>query len=350
MVIIPKLQTLRTGPADRTGTGTELRAIAAPHLHRVGAPHIMSRSSLVAMLIAVEVAIVGMARLRGARRSLRVHAAEFVAKTIAPIDAGASPRVAIDDADSRVDVAVSTDGLVHVNDLTSMHGAFFGGRLIVPQLDVKRVPPTAFRFRVPGRATPAFTFNFGWFGTAHRSRRSEPDRTSTSRAAPAPKSAASPAAWRSHRKTATSRSPTCAARSTRRATTDRYRRRACAATTCTLQSADGRLTLDDVIGIVARRANQRRQHRSARTFASPAERSTRCCTPATARFGWPWRPAPISRSTHRPATAKLSSTVNRRKRGDGDSAQHTVRLGSGSGSLQLSSGDGSIHITTNGAV
>ena len=51
----------------------------------------MSRSSLVAMLIAVEIAIVGIAvyAVRGAHS---LHNADFVAKTIAPIDAGAFRR------------------------------------------------------------------------------------------------------------------------------------------------------------------------------------------------------------------------------------------------------------------
>ena len=86
----------------------------------------MSRTSVVAMLIAIEVAIVGIA-LYAVRGIGGVHAAEFAAKTITPIDAGASPRVEIDDPDSRVDVTASTDGLVHVTDLTHVHGAFFGG-------------------------------------------------------------------------------------------------------------------------------------------------------------------------------------------------------------------------------
>ena len=35
---------------------------------------------------------------------------------------------------------------------------------------------------------------------------------------------------------------------------------------------------------------------------------------------------------------------------DGDAAQRTVRLGEGSGRLSVATGDGSIHITTNGAI
>ena len=41
---------------------------------------------------------------------------------------------------------------------------------------------------------------------------------------------------------------------------------------------------------------------------------------------------------------------NAASNGDSDSTQRTVRVGNGSGSLQLSSGDGSIHLITNGAV
>ena len=108
--------------------------------------------------------------------------------------------------DSHIVVAVSTDGLVHVKDLTSSRGAFFGDRLSVPQLDVKRTADGVSIMR-PESNDSSLHFQFGWF-----ERRVEvdvpADRTSTSRAAPAPKSAESPAALPSNRRTGASCSPT----------------------------------------------------------------------------------------------------------------------------------------------
>ena len=100
----------------------------------------MSRSSLVAMLIAVEIAIVGIAlyTVRGTWAGTSI-AAGFAAKTFAPLDAGLrAGRRRSTIRDSRVDVAVSTDGLVHVKDLTDLHGRSSVRSSSVAQLDVKR--------------------------------------------------------------------------------------------------------------------------------------------------------------------------------------------------------------------
>ena len=91
MVIIPNY---RLSEPDRPTVQAPERNSAQslrPTFTGWGPEDIMSRSSLVAMLIAVEIAIVGIAvyAVRGAHS---LHNADFVAKTIAPIDAGASPR------------------------------------------------------------------------------------------------------------------------------------------------------------------------------------------------------------------------------------------------------------------
>lgn len=90
----------------------------------------MSRASVIAMLIAAEVAIVGMAiyTIGGASFASGMHQVQFSAAPIEPIMAGSRPHVVIDDADSRVEVAASSDGLVHVRDLTQMQGAIFSSR------------------------------------------------------------------------------------------------------------------------------------------------------------------------------------------------------------------------------
>lgn len=105
----------------------------------MGAETLVSRASIVAMLIAAEVLIVGMALHSLCGHALAfgpgVHHVDFTAKTIAPISVGETPHVVIDDSRSRVDVGTSNDGLVHVRDLTEMHGAIFSNAPY-PQLHV----------------------------------------------------------------------------------------------------------------------------------------------------------------------------------------------------------------------
>ncbi len=89
-----------------------------------------SRTGLISLLIAVEVVIAGFAlfTLRGAGFASAggFHAVDYSAPTIAPISAGSAPVVTVDDIDSRVVVTPSNDGLVHVTDRTEVHGLIFG--------------------------------------------------------------------------------------------------------------------------------------------------------------------------------------------------------------------------------
>lgn len=89
-----------------------------------------SRTGLISLLIAVEVVIAGFAlyTLRGAGFASGggFHAVDYTAPTINPIAAGISPVVTVDDIDSRIVVTPSNDGLVHVTDRTQVHGLIFG--------------------------------------------------------------------------------------------------------------------------------------------------------------------------------------------------------------------------------
>jgi hypothetical protein len=51
---------------------------------------------------------------------------EYTAPPVAPISAGYAPVVTVDDVDSRVVVTPSNDGLIHVTDRTQVHGLIFG--------------------------------------------------------------------------------------------------------------------------------------------------------------------------------------------------------------------------------
>jgi DUF4097 and DUF4098 domain-containing protein YvlB len=81
------------------------------------------------MLVAAEVLIVGMAIYAvghgGTGFGAGMRRVDFTGASFAPLAAGATPHVVIDDAVSRVHVAASSDGLVHVRDLTQVRGALF---------------------------------------------------------------------------------------------------------------------------------------------------------------------------------------------------------------------------------
>ena len=88
----------------------------------------MSRASVVAGLVAVEVAIVALAFYAVGVGRAGAHWGgfqqyDFTGKPIAPIAAGQAPHVVIDDPQSGVAVKLSSDGLVHVNDMTNLHGS-----------------------------------------------------------------------------------------------------------------------------------------------------------------------------------------------------------------------------------
>jgi Putative adhesin len=104
-----------------------------------------SRTPLVGVLLAAEVAILGLAAysVRGAFSGNAfagggMGGADFVAKTFAPIAAGSTPRVTIDDPNSGVTISASPDGLVHVKDDTYFSGALLRNPNDYPQLTVTR--------------------------------------------------------------------------------------------------------------------------------------------------------------------------------------------------------------------
>ncbi len=102
----------------------------------------LSRTSVVGVLVLAEVAIIGLAAysIHGAFSSNPFtgggYGADFVAKTFAPIAAGSTPRVTIDDPNSGVTISASGDGLVHVKDDTYFSGATLGRSNGYPQLVV----------------------------------------------------------------------------------------------------------------------------------------------------------------------------------------------------------------------
>lgn len=96
-----------------------------------------SRAGLVAMLVAVQVLIVGFAiySVRGpgsgsAFASSGFHQVNYRAKAVAPMAVGYAPVVTIDDVDSHVVVTTSNDRFVHVTDETNEHGFIWGDHTV----------------------------------------------------------------------------------------------------------------------------------------------------------------------------------------------------------------------------
>ncbi|MBV9718644.1 MAG: DUF4097 family beta strand repeat protein [Candidatus Eremiobacteraeota bacterium] len=115
------------------------------------------------MLVAAEVVIVGMgiyALGRGNRSfAAGLHRSDFAATTIAPIAAGAAPHVVVDDVESRVHIDTSNDELVHVRDLTQIHGAVFSSGKY-PQLVVSRTADGVRIERPPAPSSSLDIFGF----------------------------------------------------------------------------------------------------------------------------------------------------------------------------------------------
>lgn len=88
-----------------------------------------SRAGIVAVLLAVEVFIGGCVlwALRGGHLGAAAQAESVNRMSeMARVDAGEAPQVLVSDPDSRVVITASTDGKVHVTDHTHLWGWFFG--------------------------------------------------------------------------------------------------------------------------------------------------------------------------------------------------------------------------------
>lgn len=102
------------------------------------------RTATIAMLIAVEVVILGLAAhtLTGARTSWWhagwIHRTAFTAQPISALELGSAPVVTIDDPNSTISVSASSDGRVHVVDRTRTGGMMWGADSAIPQLRITR--------------------------------------------------------------------------------------------------------------------------------------------------------------------------------------------------------------------
>lgn len=294
------------------------------------------------MLIAAEILIIGMAlyALGHGSRSFAagMHRVEYSAVAIAPVDAGAAPRVAIDDADSRVNVGLSQDGLVHVRDLTDIHGAVFSSNPY-PQLRVARTPdgvsierPSAERLSIAifGFSTQAIQVDVP-VGARIEIARCAGARVSGVTGGVNVHSVDGHIALSDLQGTiqATSDDGYVSADNVRG---DRL----------TIESEDGHLALKDVT-VTSLVAQTHDGHIEAEGLSVSGDATMKTNDgPVRARFA-PDANLTIDASTRDGSIAVDGATDSN------NSAQRTIRLGAGTGHMTLATDDGSIHIFTNGA-
>lgn len=303
----------------------------------------MSRASVVAMLVAAEIVIVGMAlfALGHGHASLAagLHHVDFAGSPIAPLAAGATPHVVVDDPDSRVHVGVSGDSLVHVRDLTQIRGGVFSNTTY-PQLHVARTADgvSIERARVPD-------LSIGFFGFSRQS--IEVDVPAGARLEVARCSGADVdgiGGGVSVRSVDGHVSLSDLQGSVDARSDDGYIK----ATNVhgdrlAVQSNDGHLSLDRV-AVASLSATTRDGSIEARDLAITGDATLQTGDGSMIVNLSPNADLTIDASTR---DGHISVDGNSSSSGD-DSAQRTVRLGAGTGRMTLNTADGSIHIKTNG--
>jgi hypothetical protein len=308
----------------------------------------MTRTSMIATLVAVEVLIVGIAlyALRGGNGFSMHHGSRWIAAAIAPLAAGSAPQIEVDDPDSTVNVVTSSDGLVHVIDRTRAGGMWGSGR--IAQLRVARTPAGVSIIR-PGDSETHWQFGF-------TDQRIEVDVPAGAHLTIARCSGAAVTGIQGGAEVHSQ---------VGRITMTDVRGQALLA-----RSDDGRVVLNDVtansIDATSKDGRIEASHLAA-TGDSPHvvlqtdDGSIDVAGPLApgGKYEMSTKDGDVRLALQRDAdlAVDLSTDDGRiyvdgaeKPRGDDDSAHHTIRLGSGSGSLNASTNDGSIHITTNGAV
>lgn len=327
----------------------------------------MSRASIVALLVAAEFLIVGIAIYSLRAPHAWAASSNEAAKGFSPMDAGSSPHVEVDDPQSRVVIGVSDDARVHVTDAGSSGGWFFGGRSRPVPLRVQRTADGV-KIERPG-ASNNLGFQIGWVD-----RRVEIDvprnaRIDVTACAGADVSGVTgDVAVRSQdgRIRLSDLSGAVNAGSDDGSVSATRVRGASLA----MHSGDGRLTLEDVsVGTLDADTNDGSITARRLNVAGTAPKAVLHSGDGSIRFdaslasGGSYEFSTADGSIHAALARGADLTIDA-STGDGDvvvdgatasskdgaTSHRTVTLGSGSGNLRLSSGDGSIHILTNGAV
>lgn len=288
-----------------------------------------SKAGIIAVLLAVEVFIAGAIFWSlGARDGFSVKAAGLhegtgQSKVFDPIDAGASPHVVIDDPDSHVVITTSTDGKVHVTDASGFSGLFWGNPHR-PPLRVSRTDDGVSIVRAAGDSV-----RFQIFGFSRE--RVEIALPPASMLDVKRCSAADVTGLRGIVKIH-SVDGHIAANDVR---TD----------SLTMASDDGRLVLD---GVSATQLDATTKDGSIRVNDLQTGGGTLHSDDGSIRLNL--HPS-INLAIHaRTNDGRVSLDGRRAAANDNDSSSADYQVGTGGGSLQVSTQDGSIKITTNGAL
>ena len=268
----------------------------------------MNRTSLVTALVAVEVAIVaialyaiGVGRPGTAMAGMQHY--DFVGKPFPALSAGTAPVVTIDDPESTIEVKASSDGMVHVTDLTNVQGLRFPGDSGIPPLNVSHTADGVAISR---------PYHQRFFLMGMSDERIDVEVPEASRL----------------------EIQHCEGADVTGLTANVY-----------VRSQDGHIGLNDVKGTVDVHSDDGsiRTHGLALTGTN-----TMSTNDGRIELGF----APGADLNVEVGTDDGRITVDGNRVGrdsDDDAAHYAMRLGNGSGSLHATSRDGSIHITTNGA-
>lgn len=331
------------------------------------------RFALIAMLAAVEVVILGMATFVLSGHSLwswpgnaGYSPAQTAAGThpIAPLAAGNAPAVYIDDPQSRVMVSPSTDGLVHVQDRTHFSGLAWGvGGAHIPPVTVTR---TAAGVRI---VRPSYHLGFFGFVT-NGDQRIDVQVPSGSSVQIAHCSGAGVNGITNGVSVTSIDGSIAIADSSGNVSAHsddgRVELRRVRGSTLDISSDDGSLHLTDVAAnALTARTGDGSIHAQGITLNGSAPRATVHSGDGSVRVDgiFPGSGtyeissgdgsiglalASGSNATIAAHTDDGSMTLDGQSFHDDGSNQQALRVGDGSSSLRVSSGDGSIHITTNG--
>ncbi len=305
----------------------------------------MSRASVVGMLIAAEVLIVGMAVYAvgggGTTFASGMHHVDFTPVTQAPIAAGDAPHVVIDDAQSRVGVTISNDGLVHVRDLTEMRGAVFSSAAY-PQLHVTRTSDGV-RIERPGSGRLSIAI-FGFSNERIAVEVPSGARVEIARCSGADVSGVtggvSVRSQDGHVTLADLEGSVDAHSSDGyvEATNVRGDRLA-------MDSDDGHLSLQSVaVGSLVATTHDGRITADGLNLVGPRPDATLHTDDGSIRIHLP----PSADMSINASTGDGSIVVDGVSQEGNDSAQRTIRLGAGTAKMTVGTSDGSIHIYTNG--
>ena len=251
--------------------------------------------------MAVALYAIGIGRPGAAMAGMQHY--DFAGKPFTPVSAGTAPHVTVDDPESTVEVKTSSDGMVHVTDLTNVQGLRFPGDSGIPMLNVSRTADGVAISR---------PYHQRFFLMGMSEERIEVDVPEASRL----------------------EITHCEGADVTGLTANVY-----------VRSQDGHIGLNDVKGTVDVHSDDGsiRTHSLALTG-----NNTMSTDDGRIELGF----APGADLNVEVGTDDGRITVDGNRVGrdsDDDAAHYTMRLGSGSGNLHATSRDGSIHITTNGA-